>query len=55
MNCIRTTVYQDSAGRQVLVTQWEDGTQEVATRDEPFGSWGPPLALVRTEQYEVKS
>lgn len=34
--------------RTILVTLWEDGTMEVAFRDDPSHTWGPPVVLRRT-------
>jgi len=31
--------------RTVLVRLWESGTVEVATRDHPSDTWGPPMML----------
>ncbi len=32
--------------RTVMVRIWESGTVEVATRETPDGSWGPPIRMV---------
>lgn len=32
--------------RTVMVTLWENGFVEVATRDHPSHTWGPPVTLV---------
>lgn len=32
--------------RTVLVRMWEDGKVEVATREHPSHTWGPPVMLV---------
>lgn len=29
--------------RTVLVRLWENGVMEVATRESPSGTWGPPI------------
>ena len=31
--------------RTVLVRMWENGTVEVAVRDTPAHTWGPPVLL----------
>jgi hypothetical protein len=31
--------------RTVLVRLWEDGRVEVATRESPLHTWGPPVYL----------
>ena len=31
--------------REYLVTIWPDGVVEIATRDESWHTWGPPLTL----------
>lgn len=31
--------------RTVLVRVWSSGTVEVATRDDPSHTWGPPVYL----------
>lgn len=35
-----------NADQTVMVRQWDDGTVEVATRDHPGDSWGPPITVV---------
>ena len=39
-------VGSDNAGTDYLLTVWDDGTHELATRSG-FGSWGPPVTLTR--------
>lgn len=34
-------------GDQFLLTEWADGTRELATRPHPGATWGPPVTLVR--------
>ena len=34
------------AKTEYLLTVWDDGTHELATRSG-FGSWGPPVTLTR--------
>ena len=36
--------------RTVFVRLWKDGTMEVATRDEPWDTWGPPVELKEEPQ-----
>lgn len=38
-------VYPTPTGGEVLVTIWADGTGQVAFRDHPGGTWGPPVAM----------
>ena len=35
-----------SEDRTVLVRLWPGGQMEVAVRDEPAATWGPPLVLI---------
>ena len=35
--------------RTVLVSLWADGTLELATRDHPSHTWGPPVRLLEDE------
>jgi len=35
-----------NAERTVLVTLWDTGTVDVATREAAYHTWGPPLRLV---------
>lgn len=41
---MRTLVAEDPVheGAQVLVTIWDDGTVDVATRGTPWEVWSPP-------------
>lgn len=34
-----------SEDRLILVTIWENGKAEIATRNHPDAVWGPPLEL----------
>jgi hypothetical protein len=34
-----------SADRKTLVRMWENGTVEVATRENSWETWGPPIEL----------
>jgi hypothetical protein len=43
----RLWVNQD---RTVFVRLWDDGTMEVATRDDPGDTWGPPVELKEESQ-----
>lgn len=36
-------VFTRADGTQVLVTRWESGAWEMAERERPFHTWGPPL------------
>jgi hypothetical protein len=36
--------------RTILVTQWDNGTIQVATRDHPSHTWGPPTTLTEEAQ-----
>lgn len=36
-----------SPDRMTLVRVWEDGQAEIATRDHPDATWGPPRRLER--------
>lgn len=33
--------------REYLLTIWDDGTREIATRPNPGSTWGPPVTLIR--------
>lgn len=44
----------DANGTDLLLTVWDDGTHELATRRD-FGTWGPPVVLVRQSDGEVCS
>lgn len=41
---IRDVLYVNEE-RTVLVRIWASGTAEVARRDEPWHTWGPPVYL----------
>lgn len=32
--------------RTVLVQMWEDGSMTIATRPDPWATWGPPTRLL---------
>ena len=36
--------------RTVFVRLWKDGSMEVATREEPWDTWGPPVDLKEEPQ-----
>lgn len=36
--------------RTVLVTLWENGVLEVATREAAYHTWGPPVRLVEEKR-----
>ena len=35
--------------RTVMVRVWDDGIMEVATREDPGMTWGPPVRVRETE------
>ena len=37
------------ADRLILLRVWGDGTMELATREQPEGTWGPPVRLHEEE------
>jgi hypothetical protein len=37
--------------RTVLVTQYDDGTMTVATREHPAAIWGPPITVRTVPAY----
>ena len=39
---------------EFLLTVWEDGTRELATRPHPGATWSPPVVLTR-QSNEVSS
>jgi len=42
------TIYVGTDGHQEwLLTIWEDGTHQLATRPNPGCTWGPPVELTR--------
>jgi hypothetical protein len=38
-----------NAERTVFVRLWENGLMEVATRNDPSHTWGPPINLAEEE------
>lgn len=40
---LRVATFPD--GSQVLITDWPDGTTDVAKRRERWAVWGPPVRL----------
>ncbi len=41
-------IYVGTDGQQeYLLTVWDDGTREVATRPHSCATWGPPVELTR--------
>lgn len=45
----KNLVFDLDDGRQALVTVWEEGAATIATRDNPWSSWGPPTPATRIE------